>query len=249
MPPKLGLLVVAVIVVFVCASASASTSQTARSTASCSILSLNAGKSHGGRHSLRLVAIGVSCAETKSLVESFYRKVAGGHCGRNNMYCNLQFPGKWDCGFFFATESKATGGAIAGCFRTTREKLRLFPVGGKASAVAAAVPATLATSGRSCGSTPLQVQPRTSVRVTIIRGSLSCARARAVARLYGSRGISSHSFPARSLGYTVFPGGWVCGALSRGNAECVRGGLGSLKHGMTFEATRNAHEAFSLVLD
>jgi hypothetical protein len=92
------------------------------------------------------------------------------------------------------------------------------------------------------------VQPADTAQVTIARGPVSCAQARGVARLYGSHGISSHSFPSRTLGYTTFPGGWQCGALNHGFAVCVRGGLGSLKKGLTFEATRNAREKLELAL-
>ena len=95
------------------------------------------------------------------------------------------------------------------------------------------------------------MSPAVSVKVKITRGSASCAAARSVARLYGTHGIATHSFRQRLAGYTTFPGGWVCGALNHGNgreggAECFRGGLGSLKEGLTQAATRNAHEVISL---
>jgi hypothetical protein len=98
----------------------------ARTASSCPNLTVNAG-SYGGKQALRLVAIGVSCAKGRHLAEGFYRKVASGACKTGGAHCNLQFPGSWDCSMFFAAERNETGGAISGCARTEREKIRLYP--------------------------------------------------------------------------------------------------------------------------
>jgi hypothetical protein len=102
----------------------------ARTAGSCPNLTVNAGK-YGGKKTLRLVAIGVSCTKGRHLAEAFYRKAAGGGCESHGVHCDLSFPGRWNCGFFFATETKETGGAISGCFHTSREKLRLYPTKGR----------------------------------------------------------------------------------------------------------------------
>lgn len=102
----------------------------ARTASSCSNLTLNAG-TYGGKKTLRLVAIGVSCTKGRHLAEAFYRRAAGGGCGSHNQYCNLTLSGRWKCSFFFATESKETGGAISGCAHTGREKVRLYPTKGQ----------------------------------------------------------------------------------------------------------------------
>ena len=98
----------------------------ARTASSCPNLTVNAG-SYGGKKTLRLVAIGVSCTKGRHLAEGFYRKVANGACKTGGAHCNLQFPGSWDCSMFFAAERKETGGAISGCARTEGEKIRLYP--------------------------------------------------------------------------------------------------------------------------
>jgi hypothetical protein len=60
------------------------------------------------------------------VVRAYFSKMAAGDCGKLNNFCNLQFPGGWDCSIFFATESQETGGAIAGCARKTGAKIRLY---------------------------------------------------------------------------------------------------------------------------
>lgn len=116
------------------------------------------------------------------------------------------------------------------------------------AAAAAAMSAAPASAKRSCGSTRLLVQPGVRAEVTIARGRLSCAQARDIARLYGSRRGVRHSFPSRTLGYSTYPGGWQCGTLDHGDTRCVRGRLGSLRHGFTRAATRNAREVVLLFL-
>lgn len=116
------------------------------------------------------------------------------------------------------------------------------------AAAVAAISAAPASAKRPCGSARLLVQPGVRAEVTIARGPLSCVQARSLARLYGSRRGIRHSFPSRTLGYSTYPGGWQCGALDHGNTRCVRGRLGSLRHGFTPAATRNAREVVLLFL-
>lgn len=113
--------------------------------------------------------------------------------------------------------------------------------------VTAAIFASSAAANRLCGSTRL-LQGGSSVRVTIVRGPLSCPQARGIARLYGSNRGTPHEFPARSLGYATYPGGWRCGALEMGNAACFHGPFGSMKHGMTLASVRHAREEVLLSL-
>lgn len=107
--------------------------------------------------------------------------------------------------------------------------------------------ATPAAANRSCGSTCL-LQGGSSVSVKIARGTLSCAQARAIARLYGSDRGTPHEFPARTRDYSTYPGRWRCGALDMGNAACFRGLFGSMKHGMTLSSVRPAREEVLLFL-
>ena len=94
----------------------------------CSNVTVNGGK-YVGQLTLRFVLIGrVSCSEARRLVRAYFRKMAAGQCGVQNNFCNLQFPGGWDCSIFFATESQETGGAVAGCARSEHEKIRLYKV-------------------------------------------------------------------------------------------------------------------------
>jgi hypothetical protein len=129
----------------------------ARTARSCPNLTVNAGK-YGGKKTLRLVAIGVSCTKGRHLAEAFYRKAAGGGCKSHGVHCDLSFPGRWNCGFFFATETKETGGAISGCFHTRREKIRLYPTKGRRPSSFMSpdrkVWCGIGTEGASCGTYP-----------------------------------------------------------------------------------------------
>src|SRR5262249_44213176 len=65
-----------------------------------------------------------------------------------------------------------------------------------------------ASAARYCGSAHF-VEATGGARVTIRRGSLSCAQARQVASLWGSpRGTVHQPRPGRASRYTTFPGGW-----------------------------------------
>ena len=109
-----------------------------------------------------------------------------------------------------------------------------------AAAAAIAVPSG-AYASRSCGSTG-------GYHVMVIRGSVSCGKARTVANEWESSKRVTHRFPAYTLWYFSFPGGWDCGTLDMGRVGCVRGGLGSLKNGFTYEATRHAHERIEMAI-
>lgn len=103
----------------------------------CSGLSVNTGHSPG-KKAVRLTLIGrVSCVEAHRLVTSWFGKVAAGRCGRANNFCNLQFPGGWDCSFFFAAESREAAGATAGCARVhggrVDAKIRIYENGAHAA--------------------------------------------------------------------------------------------------------------------
>ena len=128
MRKRLGLIPIAAIVSLALMPTGASASNRGgRVVTACSNVTVNGGK-YGGKVTLRFGLIGsVSCNEAHRVVRAYYRKVAAGQCGAQNNFCNLQFSGGWDCGFFFATESKETGGAVAGCARASAS-IRLYEV-------------------------------------------------------------------------------------------------------------------------
>ena len=112
----------------------------------------------------------------------------------------------------------------------------------------AAITATAQAASRSCGSTRLASGPG-SVRVTIVRGRLSCTQARGIVKLYGSKRGTSHDFSGHQpLDYATYPGGWRCSSLEQGNAACFRGPFGSMKHGMTAASVRHARDEVALLL-
>lgn len=109
------------------------------------------------------------------------------------------------------------------------------------TAAVAAIAATPASASRSCGGIK-------DYQVTVTRGSVSCANARTVAKEWETGTGVLHRVPAYTLWYDSLPGGWECSSLNMGHATCVRGGLGSLKNGFTYKATRNAHERIALLV-
>ena len=91
------------------------------------------------------------------------------------------------------------------------------------AAVAAVIPATSAAAERSCGTTHLLQGG--SATVTIVRGRLSCAQARGIVKLYGSKRGTPHGLNGPRSGMcTTYPGGWACGPLEQGGSACWRGG-------------------------
>src|SRR4051794_12696436 len=102
---------------------------------------------------------------------------------------------------------------------------RRFTTAAALVACVVALSATPAAASRSCGTTRL-LQGGASVRVTVDRGSVTCAQARGIIRLYGSSRGTNHG-PVRH-GYTTYPGGWRCYPLHHGTASCQRGG--SIRH-------------------
>ena len=95
---------------------------------SCAAQTLNTG-AFLGRVTLRAVVIGkVSCREAHRRVTAYFHKVAAGACGGQNNICGLLFPGGWTCSFFSGTESRETGGAVAGCIHH-KARVRLYRSG------------------------------------------------------------------------------------------------------------------------
>lgn len=127
---KLSFLLVGVILALaLIATGAPASAERGRAASVCSKLTVNAGR-YGGKQTVRVVLIGrVSCAHAHGLVGSFYHMVASGRC--EGAHCNVRLPGGWDCSFFSAAESRETGGAISGCFHTSREKIRLYPTKGE----------------------------------------------------------------------------------------------------------------------
>ena|ERR1700677_1640585 len=109
------------------------------------------------------------------------------------------------------------------------------------TAAVAAIAATPASASRACGSI-------NGYQVTVTRGSVSCGKARTVAKEWTTGKGVIHRVSAYTLWYDSLPGGWDCGTLNMGRVGCARGGLGSLKNGFTYEATRNAHERIALLV-
>lgn len=115
------------------------------------------------------------------------------------------------------------------------------------SALVVGVPPADAAS-HSCGTTRTLHDGRVAVSVT--KGHVSCGKARLVARQWGAgKQLACHTnFPGRVLDYCEYFGGWLCGAMEQGNVGCVRGNIGSLDEGLTWQATRHAREAISIRL-
>jgi hypothetical protein len=107
----------------------------ARITTACPNLTVYAGKVVGTVN-LRFELIGaVSCQEARRLIAEFFKRAVAGRC--EGTACLVQLPKGWSCSYFFATESKETGGALAGCAQAAAgAKIRVY----KASAAPASAP-------------------------------------------------------------------------------------------------------------
>jgi hypothetical protein len=89
--------------------------------------------------------------------------------------------------------------------------------------VVAAISATPAAANRTCGTVVIGGVQRE--RVTILRGQVSCAQARAAIISFGSgHGIEhgGRNAPFSRKTWTI-PGGWSCG-VGAGGGACIRGG-------------------------
>jgi hypothetical protein len=82
--------------------------------------------------------------------------------------------------------------------------------------VVLATTAPAKAAGKSCG--------RVSVyKVTVLRGSVSCQKARWVIKAYNSgKGTLHKRGPGRENWVTTLPGGWSC-ISGAGGEECMRG--------------------------
>jgi hypothetical protein len=100
----------------------------ARLATACPNLSVYAGKVTGTLN-LRFQLNGaVSCQEAHRLIAEFFKRAVAGRC--EGTVCLVQLPKGWSCSYFFATESKETGGALAGCARAaTGAKIRVYKAG------------------------------------------------------------------------------------------------------------------------
>jgi hypothetical protein len=113
--PGLTLVGLVVALTLVLSGAVATTGSSAAS--ACANETVNGGK-YVGQLNLRFVLIrSVSCDEAHRLIRAFFSHAATGPC--EGTLCLTQFPSSWTCGYFFATESNETGGALAGCYQTT----------------------------------------------------------------------------------------------------------------------------------
>jgi hypothetical protein len=90
-------------------------------------------------------------------------------------------------------------------------------------ALFATVAAPRAAASRACAALPGGPAPR---QVTILRGPVSCAQARAAAKAYlAGRGVfHGPAGGPRAAQYVTFSSGWRCSVVEQGGAACVRGG-------------------------
>ena len=83
--------------------------------------------------------------------------------------------------------------------------------------LARASTARAAAADKSCGRV-------SSYEVTVIRGSVSCQKARSVIKAYNSgKGTLHKRGPGRENWVTTLPGGWSCVSGAGGEEECMRG--------------------------
>ena len=73
---------------------------------------------------------------------------------------------------------------------------------------------------RSCGTV---TATRQTVRVTVVRGRVSCAQARGLARSYICGHGTFHAGPSQAATYITIPGGWKCSTEGMAGAGCISG--------------------------
>jgi hypothetical protein len=119
---------------------------------------------------------------------------------------------------------------------------RLITIAILAAAVAV-VSTTPAAAERSCGTErvlPGRTGPATAgstsdsglpYRISVSRGSVTCAKARSLIKDTGEGKGTWHEAPALSGIYTSFPGGWSCSPVANGGYGCVQGRrVGAFQH-------------------
>jgi hypothetical protein len=108
-------------------------------------------------------------------------------------------------------------------------QIRLTTIAILATLTAAAIFASPAWATRSCGTTRIAFgagHGSGPVRLTVLRGRVSCAQTRTAMRNYfGGHGtLRGPANGPRSQQTIVLPGGWRCGPLEQGIARCMSGG-------------------------
>jgi hypothetical protein len=103
------------------------------------------------------------------------------------------------------------------------------------AAILASVTAAVATAKRSCGTERVlpgtlspprpgsSVGPGIPYRIVVLRGSVSCHKARTLIKATGEGGGTWHEAPSVSGIYTRLPGGWSCAPATGGGYGCWRG--------------------------
>jgi hypothetical protein len=98
------------------------------------------------------------------------------------------------------------------------------------AAAVAAGSATTAAANRSCGTAREGGGNGQTVRVTIVRGRLSCSRARrAITSIKPGRGVVQRGGGSVVGTSCTYPDGWTCQFGESGSFPCYRGGSGPLR--------------------
>lgn len=231
----LGLIPTAAIVTLALMATGAAASDGGGQAASaCSNETVNAGK-HVGKLTLRFVLIGsLSCDTAHRLVRAYFHHVAtGGHC--EGTQCLVSFPGGWDCGYFFATESHETGGAIAGCAQGSGARIRVYRVGRRSKRKSASGARSTASSACATQTSKNAIGRQWSWRV-VLHGKDSCAEAIRTEHAY-IRALREGRCPSRICSEVTFPGGWTCSSLSAVEEKEAGNGLtgGCERKGASFK--------------
>jgi hypothetical protein len=213
MRTKLGFIPVGIVVALALLASGARATGGGRSASACSNETVNGGK-YVGKLTLRFVLLGnVSCKEAHRLIRAYYRRVKTGPCEGNQ--CIVKFAGGWTCSFFNASESKETGGTIAGCIRSaTGVRIRVYKELGSKSPGPAA---NTAKASASCGTENTEGGP-----AHIVASGVSCTRARQVIHDFATKGVFWHFVGTdHENGYSPVDG-WRC-TLFMGESGCKRG--------------------------
>ena len=197
------------------------------------VKALNGGKL--GKLTLRFVLIGsVSCDTAHRLIRAYFHHVAtGGHC--EGTQCLVSFPGGWDCGYFFATESHETGGGIAGCGQSSGARIRVYWVSRRSKRKSA--PGARSTASSACApQTSKNAMGRQWSWRVVLHGKVSCAEAIRTEHAY-IRALREGRCPSRICSEVTFPGGWTCSSLSAAEEKEAGNGLtgGCERKGASFK--------------
>jgi hypothetical protein len=77
---------------------------------------------------VRIERHGITCAKARSMINTYMKRATPRVCSSHGTRCILSLGNRWYCSLLSSAEGQTTGGAIMGCYRSSKMRFLIIPV-------------------------------------------------------------------------------------------------------------------------